>query len=700
VSAREELASEALRLQAGGTLNPRRHVYIERPEDAEALRLLIAGEYVNILSSRQMGKSSLMVRIVRELRARGVRIATVDLAAEMGSPADADTFYLSLLRCITRELDVEVALNDWWEKRSSDSVNRRFIDFFHTVILAQILGPVVVCLDEIDSTLRLSYTDDLFTAIRGMYNQRATSAVFDRLTFCLLGVASPNELIKDRRTTPYNIGTTIELRDFDASRDDLRSLAERVNPDPDTGSGILGRVLYWTDGHPYLTVKLCAELIGAKTTEAVDHYVDAAFTNLDRLSGDAHFQSILRFVQTRLADGLTALTLYTRVLGGRHEHDRQTVAHAELKLSGLVKRDDTGNLVIRNRIYRRLFDVKWAAGLMPVQAGRWYRTYAIAASILLLAVIGAGAGYYLLKFRPALEARNELLALGVQLPEPQTAAELPNGLSQANFQSAVTSLAKVGGVTELSSQKATVRNLSPLTVMTGLQSLSLTWTDLADIAPLARLTALRSLSLSATSVGDIAPLADLSALQSLNLSLTKVSDIAPLARLTALQSLDLSRTQVTALAPLSGLIDLKSLCLAWTEVADIAPLAGLTALQSLCLSGTDVNDIAPLAGLKNLQSLDLSWTRVTNISPLARLKNLQSLDLSWTRVTNISPLAGLTALQSLDLSHTQVADIAPLVSLCSKDNSNLQTDLTATRVPDSRATKLRCKNGSLEVASP
>jgi hypothetical protein len=86
VSGSVDPKTEALRLQAGGTLNPRRHVYIERLEDTEALRLLIAGEYINVLSSRQMGKSSLMVRIVRELTARGIRVATVDLAATWALP--------------------------------------------------------------------------------------------------------------------------------------------------------------------------------------------------------------------------------------------------------------------------------------------------------------------------------------------------------------------------------------------------------------------------------------------------------------------------------------------------------------------------------------------------------------------------------------------------------------------------------------
>ena len=77
--------SPRLVLQAGGTLNPRRHVYVERPEDAELLRLLRAGEYVNVLTSRQMGKSSLMVRALHALRLEGVRTASIDLAAELGS---------------------------------------------------------------------------------------------------------------------------------------------------------------------------------------------------------------------------------------------------------------------------------------------------------------------------------------------------------------------------------------------------------------------------------------------------------------------------------------------------------------------------------------------------------------------------------------------------------------------------------------
>jgi hypothetical protein len=75
-----------------------------------------------------------------------------------------------------------------------------------------VAGPVVIFQDEIDSTLKLAFTDDLFTAIRGMYNERTLVPAYERISFCLLGVATPNELIKDRRTTPYNVGCTMKVR--------------------------------------------------------------------------------------------------------------------------------------------------------------------------------------------------------------------------------------------------------------------------------------------------------------------------------------------------------------------------------------------------------------------------------------------------------------------------------------------------------
>ena len=358
---------EQLRLQAGGTLNPRRHLYIERPDDQTLLELLSEGQYVNILTSRQMGKSSLVVRTAGVLTERGIRCAIVDLAAELGTPEDATAYFLGMLNKIARDLKVKVDLPSWWAERSDETMNQRLMRFFREVVLEQAPEPVVCFLDEIDSTLKLPWTDDLFTALRGMHNERPMVPAYERLAFCLIGVAWPNELIKDRRTTPYNVGRTLELRDFDLGRDDLTPLTWALGKDPEHGRRLIERVLHWTGGHPYLTTRLCSSLVEVEATmpEEVDRHVEHAFHNLDRVSGDVHFQQVLRFLETRLADGLATFRLYERILKERRERDQPTFAHTELKLSGLVKRDSEGCLIIRNRIYARVFGRQWLASAKP-----------------------------------------------------------------------------------------------------------------------------------------------------------------------------------------------------------------------------------------------------------------------------------------------------------------------------------------------
>ena len=84
---------------------------------------------------------------------------------------------------------------------------------------------------------------------------------FKRLTFCLLGVATPSDLIQDTRISPFNIGWRIELRDF--TSDEAAPLAGWLEPPCQACASMLQRVLHWTGGHPYLTQRLCRAVLEA-----------------------------------------------------------------------------------------------------------------------------------------------------------------------------------------------------------------------------------------------------------------------------------------------------------------------------------------------------------------------------------------------------------------------------------------------------
>src|SRR2546430_13914263 len=74
-------ASESTFYVTGGTLRQDAGCYVERQADKELLDGLLKGEFCYVLTSRQMGKSSLMVRAAGKLREQGVRVAGVGLTA-------------------------------------------------------------------------------------------------------------------------------------------------------------------------------------------------------------------------------------------------------------------------------------------------------------------------------------------------------------------------------------------------------------------------------------------------------------------------------------------------------------------------------------------------------------------------------------------------------------------------------------------
>src|ERR1017187_8406318 len=123
----------------------------------------------------------------------------------------------------------------------------------------------------------MPFCDDFLVAIRGWYNARAMKPQFERLSFVLLGVATPAQLISDPTRTPFDIGRGIELGDFSAEEAaQLAKGLDGINEAAGRAGALLQRVLYWTGGHPYLTQALCRALT-EQSGSSVDQLVAEKF---------------------------------------------------------------------------------------------------------------------------------------------------------------------------------------------------------------------------------------------------------------------------------------------------------------------------------------------------------------------------------------------------------------------------------------
>ena len=364
--------------QVGGSLEYEHPTYVKRLADSELYASLIAGEFCYVLNSRQMGKSSLQVQTMKRLREKaGFKCMAIDLT-DIGSET-SDYWYFGIISELVRggTLSRKVDADSWWQQRQLLSPSQRLSQFIEDVLLTEISQNIVIFIDEIDSILNLSWKDDFFLLIRACYNKRAINSEYKRLTFCLLGVATPADLIRDKDRTPFNIGKAIDLTGFtfEEARPALIPglMGERSQ---EISEEILAEVFYWTNGQPFLMQKLCQLMVyksARGTSDVKDLVLKYVIDNWEVNDELEHLKTIRSRLLLDYQDR-TALLLgiYQQILT---DADRKICAdnsldQRRLQLSGLVVKRN-GYLQVYNPIYAAIFNLDWVqqelAKLRPYQ---------------------------------------------------------------------------------------------------------------------------------------------------------------------------------------------------------------------------------------------------------------------------------------------------------------------------------------------
>jgi CHASE2 domain-containing sensor protein len=352
----------------GGTVQANQNgVYIFRKADEELLALCRENKFAYILTSRQMGKSSLMVRTAEQLAEEGIQTVVIDLT-QVGVQVTAEQWYLGLLTIIEGILMLDTDVVQWWQENSHLGFTQRLTLFFQDILLKEVASPVVIFVDEIDTTLSLDFTDDFFAAIRYLYVARASDSEFHRLSFVLIGVATPGDLIRDPKRTPFNIGQRVDLTDF--TFDEAKPLGEGLGLATNEVQQVLRWMLEWTGGHPYLSQRLCC-IISQQDKKSwsktdVDSLVSSTF--LGAMSEqDNNLQFVRDMLTKRAPNKEGVLSVYREIRRGKRPvlDEEQSIVKSHLKLSGVVRRENA-RLCVRNLIYKKVFDDGWLKQHLPV----------------------------------------------------------------------------------------------------------------------------------------------------------------------------------------------------------------------------------------------------------------------------------------------------------------------------------------------
>ncbi|MEW6491876.1 MAG: AAA-like domain-containing protein [Cyanobacteriota bacterium] len=351
--------------KVGGSLEYQHPTYVVRKADYELYEGLTNGEFCYVLNSRQMGKSSLRVQMMKKLKEQGCKCASIDMT-RIGSHVTPSEWYAGVVSELLRGFGLTRKINfsTWWRDREALPPLQRLRELIEDVLLVEFSQNIVIFIDEIDSIIKIKFKEDFFAFIRACYNHRVDNSEYNRLTFCLLGVATPSDLIEDKNiSTPFNIGRAIELTGFQL--DEVQPLLQGLAGKVSHPLVVIQEVLKWTGGQPFLTQKLCKLILAweqsipeSREAQKIEELVQShILENWETQDEPEHLRTIRdRILWSQRKELL--LRLYLQILQKGEVKSPDKPEHMELRLSGLVVKQ-RGKLKVYNRIYASVFNQSW-----------------------------------------------------------------------------------------------------------------------------------------------------------------------------------------------------------------------------------------------------------------------------------------------------------------------------------------------------
>lgn len=227
--------------------------YVERPPiEANCYQeILHPGALIRIKAPRQMGKTSLMARVLDQAREHDYH--TVCLSFQLASSevlSNLDKLMRWVCGSVSQKLRLPNQLAEYWDDIFDGNYNST--TYFENYLLVETTHPLVIGLDEVDRVF--AYPDvanDFFGLLRAWYEKAKygdqDSGAWEKLRFVIVHsteVYIPMNLSQ----SPFNVGLSIELPEF--TQEQVQDLAQRYQLNWTVPQ--VKQLMRLVGGHPYL----------------------------------------------------------------------------------------------------------------------------------------------------------------------------------------------------------------------------------------------------------------------------------------------------------------------------------------------------------------------------------------------------------------------------------------------------------------
>lgn len=310
-----------------GAMRPESPFYVERTADRQLQRQLVSpGTTTTIQAGRQTGKTSLLMHAIHTYQPDNKQVIYLDFQLIDESNQDDLTSFLRLLSgAISEQLELKWEVVDrYWQTARNPA--QTFNRFLQAEVLQHLDREILLAIDEADVLLDAGFRKHFFALLRAWDSRRAFDANWRKLSLIMVISTHPYLLIDDVNLSPFNVGLTIQLKDF--TLEQVADLNQRHgNP---LKPGDISTLVALVGGQPYLVRQAYYTLV-SEGLSLTDLLAVAS-------SPEGPFGKHLLFYSHSLKKSPALMTAFLQVLREQKVPDEMLLER--LSAVGLIQRQD------------------------------------------------------------------------------------------------------------------------------------------------------------------------------------------------------------------------------------------------------------------------------------------------------------------------------------------------------------------------
>lgn len=229
-------------------------LYIERlPIENFAYEEIVKpGALIRIKAPKQMGKTSLVMRILAQAQARGYHTVRLNLfQAEDNIVSNLERLLRWFCANITLQLGMKSSLDDYWDEDLGFKVS--CTNYLQGHILDRLDSPLVITFDEVNRLFRFPQVAREFLPLLRFWHEEANNVPVWQKLRLIVTHSTEIDLSLDLNQSPFNVGLSLRLGEFNLAQ--VEELAKRYGLEPDKSDALLEQIkslVKLVGGHPYL----------------------------------------------------------------------------------------------------------------------------------------------------------------------------------------------------------------------------------------------------------------------------------------------------------------------------------------------------------------------------------------------------------------------------------------------------------------